>query len=240
MAVAFDAGAAGTTGAGAGTAASMTWSHTVGGSDRLLVVFVGSQTSGTPDPASITYGGVALSKYGTSIVSSGAANDEMIQVWTLVAPAVGTANIVVTYSPVAAASAVSISLTGVDQTTPLAAAVSSTGTTGTSGSSPAVSSAATGLVLSAVSAASNAAPTATGTSQTRDGSATSGATTPRYTAGSHQPGAASVTPSWSWGVSNGFVIAGLNVYAVGTAPGAAMKRPSVNFRSAAITRASVI
>lgn len=121
--------------------ASLSWNQTVNnGANRAL--FVGVSTATTTLPASlptnrvqsVTYNGVALTRIGT-IVSANSLNSS--ELFSLVNPTVGTANVVVTFSSTVAAIPLlfvnqaagnSISLFNVSQTTPNGAFISATGT----------------------------------------------------------------------------------------------------------------
>jgi hypothetical protein len=98
-------------------ASNVTWSHTVSGSNRLLVVGVGLRNFTTI--TSVTYGGVALTK--ANAIGAGAGNYARSEIWYLKNPAVGTANIVVTNSATEWMATGAVTFTGVDQTTPVRA-----------------------------------------------------------------------------------------------------------------------
>jgi len=120
MPIAFDSGSSGKT-SGAST---LTISHTVGaGADRLLLV-AAACINGTDFLASatVTYGGVSLGapKYAVTATAN-----NIVRVWWMVAPATGTANVVITTAAGASVKAFVTSWAGVDQTTPISAAVSS-------------------------------------------------------------------------------------------------------------------
>jgi hypothetical protein len=122
MAIAFDSVSTSANMEDVGTA---TWSHTVGaGSDRVLLVGVRSRSFGSaPVVGSITYGGVSMSLQQATTFNYSGSSWIGVEVWKLVNPTVGTANVVVTatygYDD---ASAVALSFTGVDPTTPIEAA----------------------------------------------------------------------------------------------------------------------
>ncbi len=104
----------------AGTdAASTTVSITVGSNDyRLLLVMVGLGNASTSSLVStVKYNGTDLSRvtWVNDNVDSGA------EIWYLVAPEVGTYNVVVTYDGEPDAGVVVLSLYGVDQTNPIGA-----------------------------------------------------------------------------------------------------------------------
>jgi hypothetical protein len=105
------------------TSGSMTIQHTVGGTDRLLVVGV-SQGNVSAPVASLTYGGQALTLRGTE-----SAAPPRIELWYLVNPPVGTANVELTFSgsPSDGSIVGVMSLTNVHQTSPFGAFVSKSG-----------------------------------------------------------------------------------------------------------------
>lgn len=101
---------------------SLTFAHTVSaGADRILMVGTGFNNNlGGMIVTGITYGGVPLTFVGG--IENG--NDSRSEVWHLLAPVVGTANVIVTYGGGAPASntgfvAGAASFFGVDQGTPL-------------------------------------------------------------------------------------------------------------------------
>ncbi|MEE8224927.1 MAG: pilus assembly PilX N-terminal domain-containing protein, partial [candidate division NC10 bacterium] len=99
------------------TAASFTWSHTVSGSNRILVVGVSMRNKSGETVSGVTYAGTPLTFVGTRDNEISA----RVEIWRLVAPAVGTDNVVVTLSASAKIVGSAVSLTGVDQATPVAA-----------------------------------------------------------------------------------------------------------------------
>jgi hypothetical protein len=97
-------------------ATSFTWSHTVSGSDRFLVVGVSIRNQQSEAASSVTYAGTPLTLVGARSNET----STRVEIWQLVAPAVGTDDVVVTLSASAKIVGGAISLTGVDQTTPIA------------------------------------------------------------------------------------------------------------------------
>lgn len=74
-----------------------TLAHTVGaGTHRLLIVILEKSTDTNP-PTGVTYGGVALTLAVEKVESTGA-TDCIIQIWYLIDPTAGTANIVATHT----------------------------------------------------------------------------------------------------------------------------------------------
>jgi hypothetical protein len=78
---------------------SFSFSHTCSGANRILFVVTAkmSNTGSSGNVTAVTYGGVALTLWRTDQVLSGA-NAGQARLWYLIAPAAGTANIVVTHS----------------------------------------------------------------------------------------------------------------------------------------------
>ena len=97
---------------------SLTYAHTVAGaSDRVLWVCIDSwRSGGGTDPTSVTYNGQALTKLAGFM--GGPGNDNNVSLWRLLAPPAGTANVVVTHQNPHDITAMSYSLSEVDQTTP--------------------------------------------------------------------------------------------------------------------------
>jgi hypothetical protein len=111
--ITFDASASGSGGGG-----TVSWSHTVGdGSDRILVVGLVIDV-GDPFPPliSVTYGDQPL----TQQVLNGGGNP-LCQIWTLVAPQTGTAQVIVTFPLRDRIVGGSASFSGVDQATSIRA-----------------------------------------------------------------------------------------------------------------------
>jgi hypothetical protein len=110
--IVFDAAAS-----GRGEGATARWAHTVGdGNNRILVVSLTLNGNLLPSASSVTYAGVPLEQQ----ISDNTAFPPA-EIWTLVAPPVGTADVVVTCSSSAVAQIIggSVSFFGVDQATPV-------------------------------------------------------------------------------------------------------------------------
>lgn len=119
MPIAFDAASQ----SSPAEATTVTWSHTCSGSDRLLVVGVHSRDD---DPTEgVTYNGVVM----TEIRQDHQGGNVHTSLWYLKAPATGAHDIVAThmFSAPAWIAGSAVSLTGVDQTTPLDAHNGATG-----------------------------------------------------------------------------------------------------------------
>jgi len=116
---------------GSGTTASITVPNfTVSGTDRLLVVAISQGNVNFP-VTSVTYGASSLGALGTE---SAGPPGPRIEMWRLLAPPEGTANVVVDFSlPPSDGAVIGVmSLTNVNQTTPLRPFVSNAGNGGAS------------------------------------------------------------------------------------------------------------
>ena len=100
-----------------GGGSSLVFPHTVSGADRLLLVGVSINNDNLETVSSVTHGGVPLSLVGAATDS----DDARVEIWALVNPAEGTADVVVDFSAALTHNAVAgaVSFTGVDQSTPL-------------------------------------------------------------------------------------------------------------------------
>jgi hypothetical protein len=118
-----------TTNTSSSARSSATFSHEVAaGDDRLLIVSV--MVRGSITANSVTYGGTALTK-AISRAAGGNGNCTT-EIWYLIAPPVGTANVVVTFSGSADPSAIAaVNVTGADQSSPIGATNSNVATIGT-------------------------------------------------------------------------------------------------------------
>jgi len=101
-----------------GTGTTLTYSHTVAGSTDLCIwVCVDDFRNPTSsDPSGITYAAGALTKLSNYLGGTG--NDNAVSLWRRVAPSTGANNVVVTHAQSHDITAMSISFSGVDQTTP--------------------------------------------------------------------------------------------------------------------------
>ncbi|UCC45002.1 MAG: DUF4347 domain-containing protein, partial [Candidatus Zixiibacteriota bacterium] len=185
-------------------------SHTTSGTEGLMLIGV-SISTGDPDrPSSMSYNGVALTQVG---VQTGTGQNRM-EIWSLVAPDIGTHNLTINWSgEPSGASLGIITFTGVDQTTPLGTFASATGS-GTSGSVN-VTSAAGELVFGSVMVSASNQDLIPGGSQTEQwdiigGSANGG--------GSTEVGAPTVTTSWSWTSSANWAIGGVSIKPANNSP----------------------
>jgi uncharacterized repeat protein (TIGR01451 family) len=192
---------------------SLTWSHTVGAvANRILLVDL-SFRDGNVSATSVTYGGTALTLIG---VQNGPGNQNRTEMWRLLAPPSGTANVVVNMSQSKEIVGASVSYAGVNQSSPLGtfACASNTGLI----ASVAVSSGAGQLVVDTVTANGDAVLLIAGLLQTQlwntfsgngdAGNARSG--------GSTQAGAATTTMSWTLAVPKPWSICAVPLLAATT------------------------
>ncbi len=176
------------------------WSHTVGaGDNRILIVGVSVRRTSSGDTITgITYGAAALTFIGAE-ESTDPGRKYRAELWRLVAPAIGTATITVTFSDdVDSAVGGAISLTGVHQTTPTGTFAGGGGSSGTP--SATVASASRDMVLGvmAIKGKNNNAVTP-GVGQIERWNNETGNDDNKDTigVGSTAPGATSVTMTWS-------------------------------------------
>ncbi len=114
--------------------ASVSFSHTTGsGSDRLLLVAVAvggiNSSSTAPTVTGVTYGGSSL----TSVASQASSGTQVRSyIYSLLNPNSGAANVVVTLSGSGTVTVGATTFAGVDQTTPLGTAATAQGTSTTS------------------------------------------------------------------------------------------------------------
>ncbi len=179
--------------------------HNPAGTNRLMVVAITyNDTGDNRDISSVVFGtgpGQALARLGTRLKNSNG-NKPTVDFWYLIAPNTGNANVTVTWSGNIAAGVVAVNtFTGAHQTVPFGTAVTGTGNSNTM--SVVVSSAVNDMVLDAISLGDNsnqlALPTGSGQTQRWNIEANvSGSSTYDHTGGgSTEPGAASVTMSWT-------------------------------------------
>lgn len=195
--------------ASSGKVSSLTWSHTVGsGSDRILVVAVELRKN-DQSVSSIMYGGVGGFVQAGSQVAGG--HEHRVDIWYKLAPAVGTANIVVTLAGGTVESVGgAMSFFNVDQSTPMGTFA------GTSGDSttPSISlSSTTGdVVVDAVSSNGDSSTVTAGSGQTQRWNLFSGTGDGNeFGAGSTKAGATSVTMSWTLTNANKWAIAAVPI-----------------------------
>ncbi len=182
--------------ASAGNASTLSWSHTVSGTNRLLIVSVAMGPTAAITVSGITYGGAALTLIGVADNTCCSPGRPRVEMWRLVAPATGANTVVVTLSGAnGSVIGTAVSYTGVDQTTPLGTFANTSGSTATP--SVTVTSAAGELVQDALGweTALNTATVAAG--QTQQWNVTTAPNDKARSGGSTEAGAASVVMSWT-------------------------------------------
>lgn len=105
---------------------SVTLSHETAGEDRLMVVTVAIANQGDAVVNTISYNNTSLSFLGASVYSGGPTDEVRLETWSLLAPTLGTHDVVVNLShPVTDGAIASIlSFTSVDQVDPIGTIVS--------------------------------------------------------------------------------------------------------------------
>ena len=207
-----------TTSTGTTLGASINISHTTSGSDRLMLVGVSIAQVSVETVSSITYNGGAqsLSPRG-SINSPG--GQIRVEIWSLVAPAAVTADVVVNFSSPAADGAMIgvMTFTGVDQTTPLGTFAPASANTGGSASVD-VSSAVGELVFGVLGVDDvvdyNLAPGPGQTPEKWDLALNAG-----NGGGSTEASAApTVATSWTWLGDDEWAVAGISIKSAAAGP----------------------
>ena len=170
-----------------GSGTTMTWSHIVTGTNTFL--WVGIVNNRIP-VSSVTYAGQALTFLGTE-----KEGDARLEIWFKVAPLTGTNNIVVTLSAAGVMVAGASSWTGVDQTNPMGTPVFDK----FEGGNPTVTvnSALGEEVVDAISSFDAAGLPTVGPVQAQRWNLQNTTDPMNFGAGSSEPGAASVTMSWT-------------------------------------------
>lgn len=194
-----------------GACTSLSWSHTVSGSETVLVIgFSGYDT--TPDVVTgVTYNGVAMTLIPSS---SGTNGGHTVAFYGLIAPTTGTNTVVVSASgTMTDLGAGAVSFTGAHQTTPFGTANTATGSS--TAPSVNVSSAADEIVVDTLSIIHNGTLTVDG-SQTQRWNAIGGFGFIKY-GGSTETGAASTPMSWSNSTSQDWAISAVPVKPSGAA-----------------------
>jgi uncharacterized repeat protein (TIGR01451 family) len=183
------------------TFSSLTWSHTTGtGNNRLLLVGVAleSDSQGTT-VSSITYSGQSLTRAGFQQSSD---NEARMEIWRLINPPSGTANVVVSLNQSCddAVVAVASTFSGVHQSTPLGTFASAQSDQGDSAPQPSLTlaSAAGELVFDMLALDDADTVTAPGGGQTQRLNLTQSDSDSGITgAASTKAGASSVSMSWA-------------------------------------------
>jgi hypothetical protein len=173
--------------------ASLTWAHTVGSGDGRILI-VGISLRGSQSITGVSYGSTALAPIGS--VVTGQTTSEL---WSLLAPPQGTANVVVSLTGSFSVRIVGAAVTffGVDQVAPLGTYVSAVGTSATA--SVTVTSGPGELVVDTVAVnLSTGITVGAGQTQRWNGGTSAAATNVRG-GGSTEAGAATVDMSWALG-----------------------------------------
>ena len=183
-----------------GSTANLTFAHTVAGSQRVLVVGTSMRINKSNNAVvgSVTYAGSPLTFAGFSNYN----DKQRAELWYLVAPPVGTANVVVTLANVDNGKEVGLvagatSFTGVDQVAPIGT-VAAAGAKSTSASVN-VTSATGEMVIDSLSTREDTSTTA-GAGQTQRWGISSGSGGDHTRgAASTKAGSATTTMSWALG-----------------------------------------
>lgn len=188
---------------------TFTIQHTTSGSDRLMLVGVSIDNDDSETVSSVTYNGVGLSFVG----AQNSVDDARVEIWSLVAPSTGTHDVVITFSAPLRRSghAGVMTFTGVHQTTPLGAFASNFAQSDPGPATVDVSSGANELVFDTVGCESCSSLTVGGGQTERWNLSINHGGTMIYGAGSTEPGAATVTMSWTLGSSDHWAIGGVSI-----------------------------
>ena len=185
----------------------MTISHTTSGSNRLMLVGVSiSHASAAPPVSTVTYNGVSLILVDAQATSDGFAR---VEIWKLVAPDLGTHDVVVTLSGTpGGATAGVMTFTGVNQSTPLGPFASNQ--SDSASGSATVTSAANELVFAAIVVESSTnLDLVPGAGQTERWDLFQAVK--NNGGGSTKAGAASVVMSWTWSSADKWAIGGVSI-----------------------------
>ena len=179
---------------------SLSFSHNPGsGSNRLLLVAVGlgaiTDTGNPPSMTGVTFGGTAMTLVGSRISGSAGTSDDTISyIYSMVNPPSGAANVVVTLGGAGSLVAGATTFTGVNQASPLGTLVSAAGSGATA--SVAVTSA-SGQLVFGTSSWDEQPPVTVPVDQSSLWNITGGALGAASGAASTEPGASSVTHSYT-------------------------------------------
>ena len=201
---------------GTGIAVStLTWSHTISaGANRILIVGTSNTlaTDSSKTITGVTYGGAPLTRAGFQ------ANGTKVraEIWFLMNPAIGTANVVVTLPSATDLTGGSLGFTGVDPQTGLGTFASASGST----TAPTVAVAAIGnssIVVDTLGAVGTTGTATAGAGQTARWNLSTGATTADVRGGgsTELATASSVTMSWTLGTAHEWAIGAISVNGVG-------------------------
>jgi hypothetical protein len=184
---------------------TVSWSHTVSGNDRLLIVAVMFKNADNQTVSSVSYSGARLTKVGH------AANGPEVrsEIWLLTAHTTGTNTVTATFDTANTNSGMvgaSISLTGVHQTTPVGALASAA--RATNAPTVTINSAPNELVIHALAVRESQSVT-TGPGQTQQWNVNDSSDVTGF--GSTERGAATVTMSAMMGVSTEWAQIGVSI-----------------------------
>ncbi len=162
---------------------------------------VGWRNSTVGSISTITYNGAGL-----TLVTGQTRGSARVEIWGLVAPDTGPNNVVITHSAGFdnGCTALAISHTGVDQTTPWGTPATATSTTGNPTVN--VSSASGELVIDIEIGVASGTVHTVGAGQTQELNQQAGNASAKV-GSSTEAGAATVTMSWSYNISPGWAIA---------------------------------
>ncbi|MEK7799908.1 MAG: hypothetical protein AAB297_08780, partial [Acidobacteriota bacterium] len=188
---------------------TLTWAHTVGaGLNRAL--YVGVSIRNASAVTSVTYGGTPLTLVGSQWEATGKNNTE---IWRMIAPPTGTANIVVTLPQSRRFIAGAVSFFNVNQTTPNDPFVGAEGTSTT----PAITVASllNDVVLDVATANGDSNSLVQDPGQTLRYANNTGNNGNEVRGGaSTKPGAASVAMSWTLGALKPWSIGAISIHPV--------------------------
>lgn len=176
-----------------GTKNPVTWSHTVGGGVGRLLIVGTSNKDGDNSVTSVTCGGRGLTQAG---FQAGPNAENRVSIWFLLAPEIGTANVVVTLSKKDKVVLGTVSFTGVDQRLPVGEFASAFGIS----ANPSVflNSASDEILIDVLAADGNASGATADADQTRCWNLKTGTGHAQLTGGgSTKPGINSLAMSWT-------------------------------------------
>ena len=207
-------------------AASASWSHPVGtGTSTVLIVGLSTEDTSTTSLAvsAITYNGVAMTAVASSTATAGSSTLDRTQLFYLLNPAAGAHTVSITFGgAVNGVSAGSVSLSGVAQSAPSAAAIN-TATSGTAISASVTVATAGSWLVDAVNSGSGNATFTAGSGQTSRwaiGQSSSGG------AGSTKPISATGAASSSWTAASSSQLA-LSVAVFAPSGGTTVTAPAI-------------
>lgn len=194
---------------------TLSWSHTVRSGQNGILIVALSQRDGTTATTGVWYGGTLLTQIGGQAATGSQSRTDL---WYMLAPPAGTANIFVALLTSKRIVASAISFTGVNQTTPLGTFVGATGQSTTATVN--VSSKPGELVLDTVTTSGDANILTANAGQTERWDLFSGTGDLNNVrgGGSTEAGAASVTMSWTLGASKVWAIGAVAIKPAASPP----------------------